>query len=296
MKVAIIDLGSNSARMNIVEIKDGNAVVLQNHRKIVRLSEGMGEEKKLQPQAVERTLETLKKFKEIIDESGVEKVRAIATAALRTATNRELLTEPLKEIGIEFEIIDGEKEAYYDYMAVVSTLEVDKCLIIDIGGASTEIIKVENGVNTDAVSIPMAAVNITEKYFSGTIAKDSEIENAICDFTDKLKEIEWLKSLDRLNVIGLGGTIRALAFLECKGDELHGYEMESDFVYTKCMELVKMPMEQRIQHEGLEVGRADIILGGVVPLISLMKFVNSPRLVTCVAGLREGVMYDIVKK
>ena len=90
MKVAIIDLGSNSARMNIVEIKDGSAVILQNHRKIVRLSEGMGEEKKLQPQAVERTLETLKNFKKIIDESGVEKVRAIATAAMRTATNREL--------------------------------------------------------------------------------------------------------------------------------------------------------------------------------------------------------------
>lgn len=296
MRVAIIDLGSNSARMNIVEINGDKTEILQNHRKVVRLSEGMGDEKMLQPRAVERTLEVLKEFKNIIDECGVEHVRAVATAALRTAVNKELITEPLKDIGIEFEIISGEKEAYYDYMAVVNTLDVKNCMIIDIGGASTELIYVKDGINVNMLSLPMAAVNITEKYFSGSTASDDEFNTAVGIFTDMLGKHEWLGSIKGVDCVGLGGTIRGLAKIQCKGEDLHGYTMNRDFVFEKAFELIKTPLQKRILMDGIGKGRADIILGGVVPLIAVMRYIDSPKLITCVSGLREGVMYDIIKK
>ena len=295
MKFAIIDLGSNSARMNIVELADGKAEVLQTHRKIVRLSQGMGEEKLLQQNAVERTLAVMEEFRNIIDQNGVTKIRAIATAALRTAKNKELFLEPASKMGFDFEIISGEKEAYYDYMAVVNSLDITDGLAIDIGGASTELILIRNRELVDAISIPMAAVNITEKYFSDTIATDDELKMAVDAFDQKMQEAKWLENAHNISIIGLGGTIRALANMHCKVKQLHGYTMGRDFVLENAVKLTKMPLEQRLLIDGLERGRAAIILGGVVPLIAVMKYLDSPNLITCVTGLREGVMYDIIK-
>lgn len=295
MKIAIIDLGSNSVRMNIVELLNGDAKILQTHRKIVRLSEGMGEDKLLRPNAVERTLSVMGEFKGIIEENGVAKVRAIATAALRTAQNKELFIKPALEMGFDFEIISGEKEAYYDYMAVVNSLDVKDGLAMDIGGASTELILIKDGQYVDAISIPMAAVNITEKYFFDAVATDKELKSATDAFTEKLKEAKWLENARNISIIGLGGTIRALANINCKVKQLHGYTMDRDFVLENAVKLTKTPLKQRLLIDGLEKGRADIILGGVVPLIAVMKHLDSSELITCVTGLREGVMYDIIK-
>ena len=297
MRVAIIDLGSNSIRMNVIDICDSNAVVLENIRRIVRLSEGMGDEKLIRQNAVDRTLAVLKDFKKIIDDMAVDEVRAIATAALRSAKNSELFTVPASEIGIEFEIISGEREAYYDYMGVVNTLPVSDCMIVDIGGASTELIYVKDGKNTDMVSIPMAAVNITEKYFSGTVADDKELDFAVEQFADRLREVDWLKNVSYVNIVGIGGTIRALAKMQNIADEeVHGFTMSKELTFNKIYELVKMPIEVRASIDGIGKGRADIILGGVVPLLAIMDYINSPKLISCVSSLREGVMYDILKK
>lgn len=297
MRVAIIDLGSNSIRMNVIDICDNNAVVLENIRRIVRLSEGMGEEKLIRRNAVDRTLAVLKDFKKIIDDMAVDEVRAIATAALRSAKNSELFTVPASEIGIEFEIISGEREAYYDYMGVVNTLPVSDCMIVDIGGASTELIYVKDGKNTEMVSIPMAAVNITEKYFSGTVADDKELDFAVEQFADRLREVDWLKNVSDVNIVGIGGTIRALAKMQNIADEeVHGFTMSKELTFDKIYELVKMPIEARASVDGIGNGRADIILGGVVPLLAIMDYINSPKLISCVSSLREGVMYDILKK
>ena len=297
MRIAIIDLGSNSVRMNIVEMEGNCAKVLENIRTIVRLSEGMGDEKLIRQNAADRTLDALKKFKQVIDHMQVDEVRAIATAALRTAKNPEILTKPAEEIGITFEIISGEKEAYYDYMSVVNTLPVDNCMIVDIGGASTELIYVENGVNCDMVSIPMAAVNITEKYFSGTVADDDELQFAVGQFADRLREVDWLNNVKDINIVGIGGTIRALAKMQGIADEdVHGFTMSKELTFKKIHELVKTPIDIRATIEGIGKGRADIILGGVVPLLAIMDYVNSPKLISCVSSLREGVMYDILKK
>jgi len=297
MRIAIIDLGSNSIRMNIIEVINNNATVLENIRTVVRLSEGMGDEKLLRQNAVDRTLSELKKFKRIIDDMHVDEVRAIATAALRTAKNAELFTKPASDIGVDFEIITGEKEAYYDFMSVVNTLSVNDCLIVDIGGASTELIYVKDRVNVNMVSIPMAAVNITEKYFSGTIAEDDELVYAISQFKNKIDEAGWVKDIKNITVVGMGGTVRALTKMQdVPDDKVHGYTMSRELTFSKIRELVKMPIEKRVNIEGIGKGRADIILGGVVPLLAIMDYINSPQLISCVSSLREGVMYDILKK
>lgn len=297
MRIAIIDLGSNSIRMNIVDFEKNNAFVLKDIRTIVRLSEGMGDEKQLQQTAVDRTLKALRDFKDIINNMAVDEVRAIATAALRNAKNPELFTVPAREMGVDFEIVSGEKEAYYDYMGVVNTLPVKSCMIVDIGGASTELIYVENGINKNMVSIPMAAVNITEKYFSNSVASDDELSYAVKQFNLQLQDVQWLKTVKDINVVGIGGTIRALAKMHgIANEEVHGFTMNKDHVFNNIYELVKIPVDERASIDGIGRGRADIILGGVVPLLAIMDYINAPKLTSCISSLREGVMYDILKK
>ena len=170
-------------------------------------------------------------------------------------------------------------------------------MIVDIGGASTELIYVKDGKNTEMVSIPMAAVNITEKYFSGTVADDKELDFAVEQFADRLREVDWLKNVSDVNIVGIGGTIRALAKMQNIADEeVHGFTMSKELTFDKIYELVKMPIEARASVDGIGNGRADIILGGVVPLLAIMDYINSPKLISCVSSLREGVMYDILKK
>ncbi len=261
MRIAIIDLGSNSIRMNIVDVENDNVSVLKNIRTIVRLSEGMGDEKLIRQNAVDRTLDALREFKDIIDAMNVDKVRAIATAALRTAKNPEIFVNKAEDIGISFEIISGEEEAYYDYMGVVNTLPVKSCMIVDIGGASTELIYVENGENKNMVSIPMAAVNITEKFFSGTVAKDDELAYAVGQFGEQLKKVDWIKKANNIPVVGIGGTIRALAKMQGIADEeVHGFVMDKKLVFDEINKLVKTPIDVRILMDGIGRGRADIML------------------------------------
>lgn len=297
MRVAIIDLGSNSVRMSIAEISGKDVSIIENHRTVVRLSEGMGDEKILQKDAVWRTLSVLRSFRRIINEKNIDKIYSFATAALRTASNKEIFIEPVKRLGFEFEILSGEKEAYYDFMGVVNTLSVNNCVIMDIGGASTELILVKDGKKENLVSIPFASVNITEKYFSGTVATDNEMKNAVDKFTDELKKIDWLFDAKNYDIVGLGGSVKALSMLRCKeNSKLHGFCIDKEILFSEIKKLVTTPLEERVLMEGLGKGRGDIILGGVVPLIAVMNYINSPRLVACLTGLREGVMYDIAQK
>jgi len=295
MKTAIIDLGSNSIRMNIVSIEDGKPTILNEYRKIVRLSENMGEKKLLIPRAIERTLTALKLFKEIIDKENITNVKAIGTAALRTAVNSSDFLDEAEKLGVHFEIITGELEAYYDYLSVVNTTNIRDCVIIDIGGASTELIYVKDGRKVNLACIPYAAVNLTEKFYPNIVMENKELDDAVSFFRKELDKVEWLKNVKDVDVVGLGGTIKALALYYIKSGN-NSLKIDRNFLHIAIPEILKATVKERIEKFGIEKGREDIISGGVVPLVSVMRYINSPNLIPCKSGLREGVMYDIASK
>ncbi len=138
--IAVIDLGSNSVRMTISRYhQDGHYEVLNRLQEMVRLSEGMGENKVLQPEAIKRTMNALKNFKETLDKYPKAKIRAVATAAVRQATNQmAFLTEFEETMGFTLQVLTGEQEAHYDYVGIVNTLNINDALILDNDGTSTE--------------------------------------------------------------------------------------------------------------------------------------------------------------
>lgn len=297
-KIAIIDLGSNSIRMIIMKIyDDGSYKMIDQAKEMVRLSEGMAGENSLKPLAVQRTLNTLKLFKKLVESHEADRVFTIATAAVRNAENKQLfLQKVVGETGFEFDVISGEQEAYYDYLGVINTTRLDNCVIIDTGGASTEIILVEGRRMKYAVSIPYGAVTLTEKFLEKDEISQESLKNIEDFMIGELKKIGWLQGGAGLPVVGLGGSVRTIAKIHKKKtglavEGLHNYHIAYTDIMLIYERITRSKLVERKDIPGLNKERADIISGGIVPMKILMDYLKSDKLVVSGNGLREGVFY-----
>ncbi len=298
-KIAIIDLGSNSVRMLLMKVnQDGSYKMLDEVKDMVRLSQGMGDENMLKPLPIKRTMNTLNLFRKLIQVHQADQIIPIATAAVRNAANQELFIQKVKvETGFDFRVASGEEEAYYGYLGFINTMRVDAGVMIDIGGASTEIGWIENRKLKKAVSLPFGAVTLTEKFFGREDISTEKIKKLQHFIKKQLEPLEWLKPLKGYPVIGMGGTIRTLAKMNKHVigyplESLHNYQMESDEVEAACQQLNIGTLTEIRQIPGINKDRSDIITAGVAPLHVLMKKLEAPKLMISGNGLREGVFFE----
>lgn len=300
--LAIVDLGSNSVRMAITEIQaDGTYREVKRVKEDSRISEGMGREKMLQPAAMDRTIAALKRFTKLYVGLPNLTVRAITTAAVRQAKNqKEFLVRVKKETGIDLQVITGAKEAYYDYLGVIRTLEMDHCLILDTGGASVELILVQHKKARNLISIPIGAVNLSEQFHLGGYVKAADLFKAQVSVNERLTKIPWLKYASHVPIVLLGGANRTLARMsrnykrQGRGS-IHGYQLSARAVYATYRELLNKNLAQRKKISGLEPDRADIIIGGMLPLVSLLQRNSDSRVIFSESGVREGVIAEYIQ-
>lgn len=302
--LAIVDLGSNSARMAITELApDGRFREIKRVKENTRLSEGMGREKVLQEAAMTRTIEALKRFKQLYEGIPNVKVRAITTAAVRQAQNRqEFLNRVQKEVGIQLQVLSGKKEAYYDYLGVIRTLKLNHCLILDVGGASCELVLVQQRRARDLISIPVGAVNLSEQFHLNGYVRSVDLFRAQVAMNDRLKKIPWLRYATRVPIVLLGGANRTLARMTWAYHHrhhrrtIHGYQLSARAVYATYRELLNRNLAQRKRIPGLEPERADIIVGGMLPLVSLLQRNTDGRVIFSESGVREGIITEYVNQ
>lgn len=162
-RIAIIDIGSNSARLVISHIyKNGAYNMVYNQKEALRLSQKVDANNMLTEEAFTSTIETLKSFAYMCNIYKADKTIAVATAAIRNAANgSELVAKVNEETGIQLHIISGNTEAYISYLGVINTLNVKNGIIFDLGGGSTELILFKDRQIMDSVSLPFGAVNTT---------------------------------------------------------------------------------------------------------------------------------------
>lgn len=290
MKVAVIDLGSNSARMTIAEqMPDGLFKETIKRRVMTRLSEGMDSNLKETPMA--RTIGVLLDFKREIDEHSA-KTLAVTTAAVRKAKNGELFCERVKaETGIEFNIISGETEAYLDFQGVLASLSGEKdFLICDIGGGSCELILVKDEKMAEKISLPFGAMSLTDRHLRSK-EWNAGVVDAKVEVIDYLTSVEFMKSAKGLPIIGLGGSAGALPaiFGVEKGTSINGYKLEIDKIKEKFCQMSALSTEERMARYTLEIGRADTICAGMLAIITLAEEIESPYLKVSTANLRDGI-------
>lgn len=292
-RIAIIDLGSNSVRMTINLLHDnGEWEVLMKKRSTVRLSEGMGVDKVLKEDAMCRVIDALREFCTLAKLDSCQTIVAIATAAVRTAVNRDLFIERVnRETGIRFDVISGEDEAYYSYLAVSKSLPLKNGLIFDTGGGSTELIMIKSGHMVHSASLPLGAVALSEKFRGRSQA---EMYRYVVMM---LGSVSWIDEAAGFDLYGVGGsakTLGTLALKELKSvEEIHGLAVSYSKVSTIYQKVYSTPLSLRQNIPGMDKSRADIILGGLMPMKALMDMLGSKKCTVCSHGVKEGVFFRV---
>lgn len=297
-RYGVIDLGSNSVRLNIVQVYDNGAYNLFDQAKVmVRLSENLQGDQKLKVEPMNRTIHAIKLFKKLLSTYEVTSVRAVATAAVRMASNGEAFLERVKEeTGIAFQIITGLEEAYYDYLGAVNSINLENYVMIDIGGGSTELALVENRQLKESVSLPFGSVILTEAFMSDC-ERAAGIKRAEDYVSDAMKKLPWLKKASGYPVVGMGGVVRTIGKMDKQKKKypavsLHNYQMTRKETLQLIKKLAESTTQEIGQFPGVTKDRADILGTGVLPLKVLMDLIGSEQFVVSGNGLRDGLFFE----
>lgn len=300
-KIGIIDIGSNSVRLVLVKIgATGSFKIFNDVKESVRLGLDMGDNSELKLDKIEKALKTLKMFKIMCDATFVDEIIPVATAAVRKAKNRNYFIERVKkEIGINIRVLTGEEEAFFAYWGVINSIDVDKGLIMDIGGGSTEFILVENRKITRSVSLPFGSINLTQLFKLVNNVKEDNIKSLDTFLLDNYSKISWLSKTKDYPLIGVGGTIRNIGSIV---NRLSNYPLEitHNFIIkkgelNKVYKLVKeRNLSQRKKIKGLSKDRADFFVGAVGAVWKLFEYCELSNIIVSGSGIREGIIYDYI--
>lgn len=294
-RIAIIDLGSNSARLIIVEIYTNGAYNLIYHQKdAVRLSQEADKDGQLQPEAMTRTMTLIKSFAHMCQLYHTDIILAVGTAALRNAHNGSAFVKEIqKQTGITVKIISGEVEAKLGYVGAINTLDVTDAILFDLGGGSTELTLIRKRKAEKVISLPFGAVTLTERFNLHDKATETQLARLNAFILEQLNQIPWLKK-NELPLIGIGGTARSIGKMEQKRNnypllKLHNYRTSSFSFYSLWEDVTKMTCAQRRKISGLSNERADIIISGLAIVKNLFEKTASTQLIINSCGVREGL-------
>jgi exopolyphosphatase/guanosine-5'-triphosphate,3'-diphosphate pyrophosphatase len=298
-KLAVIDIGSNSIKMILVDYRDDKSFrIVDELKETVRLGEGMNVSNFLKEDRMEKALETLNLFKNLCDAVEVDKIIAVATAAVRAAENQQYFLDRVKkETELKVRVLSGEEEGYYDYWGVANSFDLEDGLIMDVGGGSVELVHMKNRKVENSISFPFGALTVTEKfdlYEYNNKKKDKKVKKFLFEEFSKL---DWLDKISDLPLIGVGGTIRNIAKIwqqknDYPLDILHYYILENHHVESVYEEVSDKSIEERKNISGLSKKRADIFIGACALVHYLMDYAAVSNLIISGKGIREGLVYN----
>ena len=285
VKLASIDLGSNSTRLLIAELNNQEFNVLHRIHVVTKMSENLEQTGEISSAAVKRVYSALRTFKKLIIKNNVDEVFVIGTAALRDSKNADELIENIrKKFDFEIDVLSGHDEGITTSLGVLHFMEnIENFLIVDIGGRSTEFIyEFENKIISQ--SLNLGVVTLSEKYFSKLPSEQKLLDKARFDIETELSN---LNINDKKNVIGVSGTALSLAsiFLDQQffdEEKLHGVQIDLQNVGNINSRLLNLNEAEIItKFKGIDPKRAATITSGVFLLeIILNHYSNSPIIIS----------------
>ncbi|HKP87091.1 MAG TPA: Ppx/GppA phosphatase family protein [Blastocatellia bacterium] len=311
MKLAAIDIGSNSIHLVIVRVAPGQHLeIVDREKEMVRLGSGTLREHRLSKETIDRAITTLRRFKKMAEANNVDLIIATATSAVRESDNAfEFINRVRDEVGLDAQLLPGVEEARLIALAVSEVTDFNdrRALIIDIGGGSTEFIITKGGEPELLLSVRVGAVRLTEKFISTDPISEAERERLISNIRSDLTRVVWeVKSVGFDFVIGTSGTIlnmvKAIVQSEAANgvDGAHDFESFNETVNFEQIErmnrrLARMTHKERSRVPGLESGRSDIIIAGGLLLENILAALGVGEITTCDWSLREGVVLDYLR-
>ncbi len=303
MRLAGVDIGTLTCRLLVADLPPGGKLIeVRSERRILRLGEGVDQTKQLTVAAMDRVLQCLKKWRELIDAAYVDAIAVVATSAVRDAGNRnEFLDRVKREAGFEVELISGEEEARRTMLGIRSGLPlgVTDVLALDIGGGSTEFILDRPGQNPVVRSIDIGVVRLCERLLHHDPLTDEEIHQAR----------EWVAKETKTAVAGMGnyqtapfvgtaGTVTSLAAMAQKlptyePARIHNYQLQLDTIRVLEQTLLSRKKADRVGLPGLGKGREEVIAAGAIIIRTVMETLGMSSVLVSDLGLREGVLMNL---
>jgi exopolyphosphatase/guanosine-5'-triphosphate,3'-diphosphate pyrophosphatase len=297
---AAIDCGTNSTRLLVSE--EGSRT-LERLMRITRLGQGVDATGRLAPEAIERTATVLREYRQVMDRVGVDRVRMAATSAARDAENRDELFAVAEEIvGVRPELLPGNEEGRLSFLGATAELRPDDgpFLVVDIGGGSTEFV-----VGTDkpegVVSIDVGCVRVTEKFLHRDPPAPEELSQAIsvvhAHLEDVSRELPAVREARRL--VGLAGTVSTMAAVEIglpayDRDRIHHFVLTRAAAEDVFRTLATEALDDRRWNPGLEPGRAEVIVGGAVVLVTVMRHFDFAECLVSESDILDGLVMSLV--
>jgi exopolyphosphatase/guanosine-5'-triphosphate,3'-diphosphate pyrophosphatase len=302
-RVAAIDCGTNSIRLLIADITGDNFKEVLRTMEIVRLGQGVDQNKAFQPDAIDRTLSAVSLFKDHIASKGVEKIRFCATSATRDATNRNLFIDGVREIlNIEVEVIPGEEEAELSFIGATKELRQSDApfLVVDIGGGSTEFVFGSEKVDF-AKSVNIGCVRMSERHLNTQPPSMAQIAQAIVDIdiaiTQAASVVPITTAKTLVAVAGTATTVAAAALELTDYDRhmIHLSRISASNVHKVAARFQSMNKDQIAPLGFMHPGRVDVITAGSLVLSRIMAATGASEFVASESDILDGMAWSLIK-
>jgi exopolyphosphatase/guanosine-5'-triphosphate,3'-diphosphate pyrophosphatase len=302
-RVAAIDCGTNSIRLLIADITGGNFKEVLRTMEIVRLGQGVDQNKSFHPDAIARTLSVVEKFAQLIASKGVEKIRFCATSATRDASNRELFTNGVKKIlGVEVEVIPGEQEAALSFIGATKELSQSdgSFLVVDIGGGSTEFVFGSEKVEF-AKSVNIGCVRMSERHLNLQPPTMAQIAEAIIDIdlaiTQAAKVVPISQAKSLVAVAGTATTVAAAALKLAEYDRylIHLSRISAPAVHQVAAMFQSLNKDQITALGYMHPGRVDVITAGALVLSRIMAATGASEFIASESDILDGIAWSLSK-
>ncbi|WP_342322764.1 guanosine-5'-triphosphate,3'-diphosphate diphosphatase [Kosakonia sp. BYX6] len=292
---AAIDLGSNSFHMLVVREVAGSIQTLSRIKRKVRLAAGLSHDNRLSQEAMERGWQCLRLFSERLQDIPQEQIRVVATATLRLAVNAQAFLDKAQEIlGCPVQVISGEEEARLIYQGVAHTTGgADQRLVVDIGGASTELVTGTGAQTTSLFSLSMGCVTWLERFFTDRNLGQENFDAAELAAREVLRPVaDELRRHGWKVCVGASGTVQALQEI------MMAQGMDERITLAKLQQLKQRAIQcgrlEELEIEGLTLERALVFPSGLAILIAIFTEMNIESMTLAGGALREGLVYGML--
>ena len=302
--LATVDLGTNTVRLLVVEPTGATWRTLEQTQRVTRLGEGQGATGRLAPEPMRRTAAAVAEFSRAARALGADRVRIVATSAVREAVNREEFVARLEhESGERVEVVSGEEEARLTLKGVASGLPGlgGSFVLFDIGGGSTEFVLARDGAPAAAVSLRLGVVTLQEEWGEpGPVRWDRFAR--LREHVERRLAAEVPAAIAGAamgELVGTAGTVTTLAALDLglrayDPAAVHGHRLDRAAVERQLARLGALDVQARALLPCLEPGRADVIIPGIAICLAAMARLGRDTVVVSDRGLREGILCELL--
>ena len=299
-QIGIIDIGTNTIRLVIFSAdKNGSVTEIENLKINAKLGNYINDEGALTEAGILLIINSLRYFSRIIHQYKSLECKAIATAAVRNASNREDILKTINnKQPIQVEVLSEQEEAYYGYLSVIHSTNINDGVIVDLGGGSTEVSFMKDRKFQSSCSLPFGALTLKKKFIYNNKIETEEIISIREYIKKQLYQTAFLPE-EKLPIIGIGGSFKNMASIHhhLAGSSMpivNQYKMKLQEIKQTNKKLMSLSYKERKKLNGLSKSRRNTITPAGIIMEELAMYILSDTFIINTKGIREGILYEIL--